>query len=234
MQEINNVEYCIQVDYINDSKSNVSVCKKLKDNGIEFNSIKVGDVCLEEETIKGRVLSGKLYNKDGCCGYKYNYENKTSDYLVNINENIPLDNAISLINKTKMKGDFLNAKMFFNLILRKDYKTISLQNKNINIIKSISAVNDSSDNYFYQEKTFISNFQDESFLEGKNEKTFKINGVDIVEKFSYNNQNEYVDLDKSSNVVKQKMKQLLEIVEQNPKNYKELMSIIDKIQGKII
>ena len=92
MEEINNLTYNIQINYVNISGLMVSISKKINDKGLETNSIQVGDICITEETINGRVLSGKYENSTSYCGYKYNFEKNNEEYLVNINEDVLLEN----------------------------------------------------------------------------------------------------------------------------------------------
>ena len=58
MESINNLSYELLLKYINNAGLNVSICTTIYDNGLESNSIRVGDICVTEETINGRILSG--------------------------------------------------------------------------------------------------------------------------------------------------------------------------------
>ena len=104
---MNNLCYSIQTDFINDSGVKVTISRTMYDTGLEVNSTQIGDVCIVEETINGRVLSGMFKKGELECGYRYDYDNN-SEYLININEEVPLNKAIEYINKTKMKQEFLH------------------------------------------------------------------------------------------------------------------------------
>ena len=100
MEKINNLIYTLEINYINNSSLDTSIAIKFYDNGLKIKSVRVGNVCVTEETINGRILSGRFDNLDEFCGYKYDYQN--GENLININPNTSLDRAISLINKTKI------------------------------------------------------------------------------------------------------------------------------------
>lgn len=76
---------------------------------MKVKTVKVGNVCITEETINGRVLSGRMDNLDGYCGYRYDYQN--GENLTNINPNIDINTAISLLNKSKRQPDFLTSEL---------------------------------------------------------------------------------------------------------------------------
>ena len=78
MEEINKLTHSIKISYINNAGVNVTIYKMINDNGLERNYIQVGDIRITEETINGRVLSGRYDCENSYCGYKYNYE-KTND-----------------------------------------------------------------------------------------------------------------------------------------------------------
>ena len=220
MRTINNLTYELKVGYVNDSGLNVFINQKMNDNGIEVKSIQVGDVTITEETTEGRVLSGRFDNGKSFCGYCYNYERNDADYLVNINKDIPLETGISLINKTKMDSNFLTAKMVFNSILRNDYRVCLLREGELNITKIVTAENEDCEKCSFQESISLSKQNGmESFVEIFNEKTYKIDGNTTIE----NGQNTY------HNDIKTQVKELEDIAKQNPKNYKELISLKDCI-----
>ena len=114
MKEINNLIYTLEIDYENASGARTSISVKLHDTGLKIKSVKVGDICITEETINGRVLSGRFDNSNGYCGYRYDYKN--GENLLNINPNTSINTAISLINKTKQKLDFLSAELVLSSI----------------------------------------------------------------------------------------------------------------------
>ena len=164
MKEINNLIYALEINYTNNSQLNTSISIKLHDNGLEIKSIKVGNVCITEETLNGRIFSGRFDNSDGYCGYKYDYQNREN--LLNINPNIPIDTATSLISKTKMESDFLSAKLVLSSISRDDYRVVALNKGSLNIIKTISAENEKSENCSLQESIDLLKLDGaESFVE---------------------------------------------------------------------
>ena len=59
---MNNLTHELQIQYTNELGLNVSVLKKIYEGGLEVNSIQVGDICITEETINGRILSGRYEN----------------------------------------------------------------------------------------------------------------------------------------------------------------------------
>ena len=107
MEVINNLKYSIEIRYKNDNDVNVILKKEMNDKVLESNSTQIGDVCITEETINGRILSGRYDDKETSCGYRYNYEANNSDYLISLNDNISIENAVNLINKTQKEMDFL-------------------------------------------------------------------------------------------------------------------------------
>ena len=63
---MNNLKYSIKINYINESGLNVSISRKMFDTGLEKNSIQIGNISISEETINGRILSGRY----DCANYK--------------------------------------------------------------------------------------------------------------------------------------------------------------------
>lgn len=205
MQEINNLVYFIQINYVNESGLNVSICRKMDDEGLEMNSIQVGDVCVSEETINGRILSGRYDSSKSSCGYKYNYEKQDDEYLVSINKDISLNEAVNLINKTKMSSAFLNAKMVFNSILRQDYRVVVIDKANMVVTKTIVA-----GKYLFQERVALSKLQGEEFFSEKyKESIYQINGKNVT----------------TNKEIRLQFKELVDIVNQNPNTYKDLLSL---------
>lgn len=218
MKEINNLIYTLQINYTNDSGLNTSISIKLHDNGLEVKSVKVGNICITEETINGRVLSGRIDNSEGYCGYKYDYQN--GENVLNINPNISLDTAISLINKTKMESDFLSAKLILSSILRSDYRFIILNKGNLSIIKTVSAENEKSENCSLQENIDLLKLDGaESFVEQHKKRVYKIDNEFVIEESQT-----LVD-----NYIKLQLNELSDIISQNPQNYKELTELKTKV-----
>jgi hypothetical protein len=219
MKEINNLIYSLEINYTNNSQLNTSISIKLHDNGLETMSVKVGNVCITEETLNGRVFSGRFDNSDGYCGYKYDYQNREN--LLNINPNIPIDTATSLINTTKMKSDFLLAKLVLSSISRNDYRVVVLDKGSLNIIKTISAENEKSENCSLQESIDLLKLDGaESFIEQHKKRVYKID--DIV-----------VEGDKllADEDIKLQLNELSYIISQNPHSYKDLIELKTKLQS---
>lgn len=230
MNSLSDLTYQIKVEYTNDNGSTVIISKQIEQNGIETTSTQVGDVCITEKTINGRILSGKLMNNELCCGYQYNYDGNRENYLININEEIPLDKSIPLINKTKMNSDFLVAKMTFLCALKKHYDVISLQNNAINLYKTVSASNNSN-TYNIEQNILIAKSKNiDTFEEIKNESIYRIDRNFIIEdNLSSDNNNIYDQM--LYNYLKSNLKDLLMIIEKNPNNSKALNAIISSIQN---
>ena len=218
MKEINNLIYTLEINYVNNSGLNNSIIVKFHDNGLEIKSFRVGDVCITEETINGRVLSGTYENVNKCCGYRYDYKN--GEYLLNINPQIPIDTAISLINKQKMELNFLSAKMVLVSILKSDYKVVMLNNGNLKVIKTISAENEKFELYTLQECTDLLKLDgEESFVVQDKKRVYKINNSIIEENQTLVNSD-----------IKSQLNKLSDIISQNPQSYKDLINFKNQIQ----
>ena len=222
MNQIKDITYIVQADYIDNAGQKVVVYRKTQDNGLETNYMQVGDIAITEETINGRVLSGKLTNDGFLCGYKYDYEQESGEYLININENFPLDQAISLINKTKMNRGFLDAKMVFTAIQRRDPKIFALKGGNIDITRKVSATNENHHNFGFSEIISMQKLPtDESFTTSQVETTYTVNDSTIVEHNTTTEQND-------GNNIKLAVAELIVIANENPKTCKELAKVITK------
>ena len=149
MKEINNLIYTLEINFVNTSDIDSSIFVTFHDTGLKTKIVKVGDVCITEETIKGRVLSGRMDNLEGYCGYRYDYQN--GENLININPNIPINTAIACIREAKGKTDFLTAELVFSSIVRNDFRVLALNEGNLNIIKTVSAENEKSEHCSLQE-----------------------------------------------------------------------------------
>ena len=220
MESINNLIYEIKINYINESGLNVSVYKKVCENGLEANSIQIGDVCVTEETINGRVLAGRLDTQESYCGYRYNYERSDSKYLTPINENVLIETASSMINKVKMETSFLSARMVLSSILRNDYRVCCLNQGALDVTRTVYAENDSSKKYLFHENSFLTKLAgEESFSQNQKEKFFMIddNVLDLSDGYV-------------SEKIKEVIKALEEIAHQNPSGYKELIDLKNNSQ----
>lgn len=219
MKEINNLIFKLDINYTNNSGLDVSVFITLHDDGLEIKSIKVGNVSVTEETINGRVLSGRYDNSDGYCGYKYDYQN--GENLLNINPNIPISTATSLINKTKVTSDFLSAKLVLSSILRNDYRVVILNEGNLNISKIVSAENEKSEKCSLQESMNLLKLEgEEIFVEQHNKRVYKINDDCLIEEAQI----------VSDSDIKKQLDELSCVIDQMPHNYKELIELKNKIQ----
>ena len=208
MKEINNLIYSLKINFVNKSELDTSISVEFHDNGLKIKSIKVGDVCITEETINGRVLSGRIDNPEGYCGYRYDYQN--GENLLNINPNIPIDAAISLINKSKRKTDFLTAELVLSSIVRTDYRVVILNEGNLNIIKTVSTKNESAKQCCLQETLNLTKSKgDECFVVQDEKRVYTIEDKVVEES---------------------QMCDLLYIISKSPQNYKELIKIKNQIE----
>lgn len=222
METINNLIYDIQIDFINDSGKNVTISKRIQDNGLEIISFQVGDVLVTEETINGRVLSGRFEDRDSCCGYRYDYSKNSSDYLVTTNNAFSLGDTVNLINKAKMTSDFLNAKMVFTTLTKADYKLFSLKKGHIDLTKSISASDENHKINTYSEFIHLLKEEGNEYCQEESvERSYEI-GDEFVSENSTNQ--------KKCEDFKTKMKGLLEIFRENPNNYKNLIKAKETVQ----
>lgn len=221
MKEINNLIYTLEIQYINNSGVNSQISIKLNDNGLKTKSVKVGNICITEETINGRILSGRFDNLDEYCGYKYDYQ--SGENLLNINPNTSLETAIALINNTKKEPAFLSAEFVLSSILRNDYRVVTLNKGNLNIVKTISAENEKLENCSVQENIYLVKLDgEESFVEQNKKRVYKINDKYTVE--------EYQDV--VDNDIKLQLKELSDIMNQTPYNYKKLKELKIQIQNE--
>lgn len=219
MKEINNLTYTLEIKYLNNLGVNIEISIKLHDNGLKIKSVRVGNVCVTEETINGRVLSGRIDDADKYCGYRYDYKN--GENLININPNISISTATSLINKKKREHDFLSAELVLSSILRNDYRVVILKEGQLNVIKTISAVNEKSEHCSLQEKINLLKLDgEETFVEQDKKRVYSINGVCVSEK----------DQNLEDSDIKSYLIELLVILNQNPQNYKELIEFKTQIQ----
>ena len=222
MEAIKNLVYETQINYINDAGSNVSIIRRIDDNGLELNLTQIGDVCVAEETINGRVLSGRFDDKTISCGYRYDYEKHNSEYLQNLNEEIPLNEAIQLINKAKMDTQFLSAKMVLSSLLRSDYRVFALKSGDIVVTKTVVAVNENGENCSLIDCVHLSKVEGaERYQEQSKERTYIVGDDCVVEQST--SQPEV-------NNLKSKLKPLVDIFEKNPNNYKELIRTKESVQ----
>lgn len=222
MKEINNLVYELEINYINNSGIDSSIYVKFNDNGLKIKSIKIRNVCITEETIKGRVLSGKFDNSDYYCGYKYDYQN--GENLLNLNPNVSIHTATSLINKTKMDSDFISAELVLSSILRNDYRVVTLNKGNLNIIKTVSAQNERLEHCTLQETINLSKSKcDECFVEQYKKRVYKIEDKCVVE--------ENQTLEECN--IKLQLNELSNIISKHPQNYKELIELKNQILKNI-
>lgn len=221
MNEIDKLSYSLEINFINKSGMDSSILIKFNDSGLKVKRVIVGNVCITEEAIKGRVLSGRIDNKDGYCGYRYDYEN--GENLLNINPNVPINTAVTLINKSKGEVDFLTAELVLSSIVRNDYRVLILNDGNLNIIKTIFAESEKT-------KLCLKEFINLSKLEG--DKSF----IETDKKRVYTINDELVDETQllEDGDIKTQLSSLSSIISMNPQNYKELIDIKNKIQKKHI
>lgn len=219
MKEINNLIYTLEINYENAPGLKTSIYTQFHENGLEIKSIKVGDVCVTEETINGRVLSGRYENLDGYCGYRYDYQN--GENLLNINSAVPIHTASALINSTKMKPEFLSAKLVLSSVSRNDYRVLILNKGKLNVVKTVSAENENSEPCSIQENLELMKFVGEKSFIIKNKKTaYQIGDASIIEDTQQ----------QTDNVIKSELHELFEIFSQCPQSYKDLIMFKESAQ----
>lgn len=215
MNEINNLIYALEINFTSKTGLDSSIFVSFGDNGLKVKSIIIGKNRVTEETISGRVLSGRFDNLDGFCGYKYDYQN--GENLLNINPSVSINDAVSLINKTKKEQDFLIAELILSSILRNDYRVVVLNEGYLNIIKIVSAENEKTELCSVQENINLSkSMGDESFIVQNQSRVYQIGDKCIVD----------------DSEVKSQLSELLDILCKSPKTYKELIEIKKQIQAK--
>lgn len=208
MKEINNLIYKLEINFVNGSGISSSISIKFQDNGLKVKSVKIGNVCVTEETINGRVLSGRIDNPDGYCGYRYDY--KCGENLININPDISINTATSLINENKGKADFLTAELVLSSIVRDDYRVVILNEGNLNVVKTVSAESEKSELYCLQETINLSKTKgSETFIEQDKKRVCSIDGAFVEES---------------------KLCELSDILSKKPQGYKELIEIKKQVQ----
>ena len=222
METIKNLVYDLRIDYINNVGLNVSIIRRMDDTGLELNLTQVGNVCVTEETINGRVLSGRFDDANISCGYRYNYEKNNSEYLQNLNDDIPLNEAIQFINKTKMDAQFLSTRMVFSSLLRNDYRVFALNGGDIAVTKTIAAVNEKGENCILVDCVHLVKAEGAEFYEEQSrERTYRVGDDCVVEQAKTKVEDDSL---------KTQLQQLVDILEQNPNNYKELLSAKESVQ----
>lgn len=222
MNEINNLIYSLEINFVNKSGMDYSIYIKFHDNGLKVKSVRAGSVCVTEETINGRVLSGRLDNSDGYCGYRYDYEN--GENLLNINPSIPINTAIALIKESRGRKDFLTAELVLSSIVRNDYRVVTLDEGSLNVIKTVSAVNEKSELCCLQETVDLSKLSgEESFVEKNKKRVYSIGDKTVEE----------TQISDDSAITSQ-LCELSDILSKNPQNYKELIEIKSQLQKRYI
>ena len=124
-----------------------------------------------------------------------------------------------------MESEFLSAKFVLSSILRNDFNIITLNCESLKIIKTIYTENENSEHCSLQESFDLLKLDGkESLVEQNKKKVYKIGNKCIVEE----NQT-IVDSD-----IKSQLNELVDIINQNPRNYKDLMELKNKIYKNII
>ena len=214
--------YIIQIDYINDFNEKVSVSRTIYDTGLVVNSISVNNICVVEETINRRILSGSYISEELECGYRYNYDAVTSDeYLFTINKELSLNETVNLINKTKMKQEFGLSMMIFNMVLRKDYKVITLKESNIKVSRKVCASDDGVDVYEYEEILDLTKRDEQQFDESIKRIVCKLNDNVLIDEMHECDEEIYMN-DMKFNVLK-------EALDQNFRTYRDLLNFLNQV-----
>ena len=211
MKEINNLTYRLEINFVNNSGIDSSICVKFHDNGLESMSVRVGDICITKETINGKILGEILDNSGKSCGYRYDYQN--GENLLNTNPSTPLYTAINLIHEMSMTPQYLSARLVLSSVFRNDYRVVTLNEGKLNIIKTISAENENSEQCCLQETINLSKQKDaESFVEQDKTRVYLLDGKHVEGSL---------------------LSELSEVVSQNPQSYKELIELKKLIEQKI-
>jgi len=219
MKEINNLIYTLEINYTNKSGLDNSIIVEFNDNGLQMRSFAIGNVCIKEETINGRVLSGRLDNLDGFCGYRYNYQN--GENLININPQVPIDTAVTSINKKKMELDFISAELVLSSIIRNDYRVVTLNKGNLKITRTISAENEKFEHCSIQECAELLKLDgEERFVEQDKKVIYRIADECVIEESTAS----------ENNNLKPYLIKLYAILNKYPQSYKELIELKSKIQ----
>ena len=218
MKEINNLMYTLEINYMNKMGLNTKISVQFHDNGLQIRSIAIGNICVKEETINGRVLAGRFENSDGYCGYRYDYKN--GENLLNINPQIPISTAVSLINKKKMDTDYMSAELVLSSLLRNDYRVVILDKGTLKITKIVSAENERFEKCSLQEIIdLLQSDGEERFVEQNKKIIYRIDDNCVVEEMQ----------DLVNNDMKSQLNELSYIMGKTPQNYKELLELKNQI-----
>ena len=222
MKTIDKLSYKIVVQYKTSTNTPITVSKSMDDLGYETNSIQIGDVCVTDKTIQGRVLSGTLNSSGTVCGYIYNYSKNNDEYLTCINPNIPIDIATSLINKTKMTEDFIKARMVLISIMRQDNNIYALPSNTAKVTKTVSAIDEHNQQHVYKEQISLTKHKGtDTFVEKRKVRTYKVGKKSVTENHTLTNTT--TSTLKADDTIKNEVLALLDICNSNPQNYRELL-----------
>lgn len=223
MNKINNLIYGLEINFVNNEGIKSSIAVNFCDDGLKCKTVRVGNDCVTEETINGRVLSGRLDNLDGFCGYRYDYQD--GENLLNINPNVSINDAVSLINKVKRKSDFLAAELVLSSVLRNDYRVVILNKGNVNIIKTVAAENEKAEQCSVQEIVNLSKLSSDEYFSIQDKiMVYQMGDKSVVE------ENDVV----VGSEIKSQLSELLDILNKTPQNYKELIDIKNQIQTEAL
>ena len=219
METIKNLSYEVKINYIDDSGENVFINKKIFDNGLDIETTQVGDIAITEEKIKGRILSGLYEDKKINCGFRYNYDGDEDTYLVGTNRRFSVNDSANLINKTKMSHDFVNAMAVLYVVMRNECKIFSVNDGDIFVEKLISAENEKAEQCSVKENIKLSKLKNENgFYEAFHENVYSMGDETVVENKKENSE------------LKQKLNQLVEILNKKPNNYYKLIEAKESVQ----
>ena len=221
MNEINNLIYVLEINFENNAGIDSSISVKFCDNGLKVKSVSVGNDQVTEETINGRVLSGRFDSLEGYCGYRYDYQN--GETLLNINPDVSINDAVFLINKIKRGAEFLTAELVLSSILRNDYRVLTLNKGKLSITKIVSAENEKAEECSVQEIIDL--------LKKDGEESFAVQGkrsvYQIADKCVVEENQTAVKSD-----IKNQLKELIDILNQHPQNLKEMVEMKNRLQSK--
>ena len=238
---LNNIEYEINVEYIDKTGKNISISHKMNDQGSEIKTIKIEDQTLTEETLNGRRVSASFNSKDEKCGFRFNYEEEDPDkYLVSLTKDKTPEQAADIIShKTSVGSVFNEPRYILSPIQEGSLKIVMLESGEINVTRTVSAQNENSDNYLYKECVCLSKTNpEEECVEKSKASLYQINDIKVEEAVNIqtveteqNNEGntEGMSLEEISDI-KSKLDCLVKVAMANPKGYKKLQETIATAQ----
>lgn len=229
--------YKIQLQYFLDNNEKVVFYNELHSDGIEIQTISVGNNKVIEKTINGRVWRGECLIDGQLCGYEYIYDvNGITTDLRQVNNNISINESVSLINKLKDSEEFSKAKMAGILANNDSSSFISIPSKNFIFYKEINLL-DNENRYTYLIQQNFSCLIDRSVLESQ-EDFYQVNDnyISLTNNIKNNTKIFYGNIDgieaeniEENNGLQRKVQSIIkqcsplkELLNSHPKRYKDL------------